>query len=84
MVRVENEATQGIGPHRIPPPQGLPADVKVAHKIGTLVGVYADAGIVFAPRPFVLVIMTKGARENEALEVLPKITQVIWEYENKD
>lgn len=62
-------------------PQGVPENVQVAHKIGTLVGVYADAGIVFAEEPFVLVIMTKNAREAEALEALPKITQVVWDFE---
>lgn len=62
-------------------PKGVPEGVRVAHKIGTLAGVYSDAGIVFAEEPFVLVIMSKDAREKEALEVLPKITQAVWEFE---
>lgn len=62
-------------------PKGVPEGVRVAHKIGTLTGIYSDAGIIFAEKPFVLVIMTKDALEKEALEVLPKITQVVWEFE---
>lgn len=64
-------------------PKGVPEGVRVAHKIGTLTGIYSDAGIIFAEKPFVLVIMTKDALEKEALEVIPKITQAIWEFETK-
>lgn len=62
-------------------PKGIPEGVQVAHKIGTLTGVYSDAGIIFAEEPFVLVIMSRDARESEALGVLPKITRVVWEFE---
>ncbi|OGV89825.1 hypothetical protein A2Z41_03575 [Microgenomates group bacterium RBG_19FT_COMBO_39_10] len=62
-------------------PQGVPGDIRVSHKIGTLTGVYSDAGIIFAEPPFVLVIMTEGARESEALEALPQITQIVWDFE---
>lgn len=73
-------------------PQGVPEGVRVAHKIGTLAGVYTDAGIIYAEEPFssegrkersdfILVIMTKDAQEKEALEVLPQITQAVWDFE---
>lgn len=65
-------------------PKGVPEGVRVAHKIGTLTGVYSDAGIIFADPPaggFVLVILSENARESEAIEVLPKITQAVWEFE---
>jgi beta-lactamase class A len=62
-------------------PQGVPEGVRVVHKIGTLVGVYSDAGIVYAEKPFVLVIMTKDAREGEALGAFPLITQIVWDFE---
>ncbi|HUS60050.1 MAG TPA: serine hydrolase [Nevskiaceae bacterium] len=62
-------------------PAGVPENIRVAHKIGTELGNYSDAGIVFADKPFVLVIITKNAREAEALEVLPQITQKVWEFE---
>lgn len=64
-------------------PAGLPTGTRVAHKIGTDIGTFSDAGIVFAKKPFVLVIMSKEAKESEAKEVLPKITEKVWEFENK-
>jgi beta-lactamase class A len=63
-------------------PAGLPVDTRVAHKIGKDIGTFSDGGIVFAQKPFVLVIMSKNARESEANEALPKITKIVWEFEN--
>lgn len=65
-------------------PAGVPTDIKVSHKVGTDSGVYADAGIIFSRNPYVLVIMTEGAFEKEALEVVPKMTKIIWEHENSN
>ncbi len=47
-------------------PAGLPPGVRVAHKTGEITGIRHDAGIVFAGRPFVLVVLTRGARSAEA------------------
>lgn len=55
-------------------PAGVPEGVRVVHKIGTDLGVYSDSGIVFADAPFVLVVMSKEAREVEAKEVIVEIT----------
>ncbi|MGB9637196.1 MAG: serine hydrolase [Microgenomates group bacterium] len=60
-------------------PAGVPKGIKVSHKIGTEVGVISDAGIVFAPRPFILVIMSQGANEIEAKKALPEITRKIYD-----
>jgi len=60
-------------------PAGVPEGIKVTHKIGTLTGVISDAGIVFAPKPFVLVIMSQDANEIEAKKALPEITKKIYE-----
>jgi len=65
-------------------PAGIPKEVRVAHKIGTEIGVFSDAGIVFSQKPFVLVIMSREAKESEAKEALPKIAKVIWEWEEKN
>lgn len=73
--------TETIFEERIP--AGVPENVRVSHKIGTEIGSYSDAGIIFAPKPFVLVIMSKNANELEAKEVLPKITKTVWEWEQK-
>jgi len=62
-------------------PAGVPENVRVVHKIGRDLGTFSDAGIVFAPHPFVLVVMSKEARASEAVKVLPKISRVVWEFE---
>ncbi len=64
-------------------PAGVPEEVRVAHKIGTDARTFSDAGIVFSERPFILVIMSQDALESEALEVLPKITRIVWGFEGR-
>lgn len=64
-------------------PAGVPKGTRVAHKVGTDIGVISDGGIVFGQQPFVLVIMSKDVLEAEAKEVLPKISSAVWEFENK-
>jgi len=59
-------------------PAGLPAGTKVAHKIGTEVGVISDAGIVFSQKPFILVVLSEGVLEKEAKEILPEIAEVVY------
>lgn len=56
-------------------------EVRVAHKYGREVHVVNDAGIIFAARPFVLVLMNDGAVESEADSVLPEIAKGIYEIE---
>jgi beta-lactamase class A len=51
-------------------PAGLPAGTRVAHKTGEITRIQHDAAIVYAPRPFVLVILTRGIenpKESKAL-----------------
>lgn len=62
-------------------PAGVPEGIRVVHKIGTEIGNFSDAGIVFSQKPFVLVVITKEARESEALEVIPQITEKVWGFE---
>ncbi len=64
-------------------PAGVPKDVKVAHKIGNETNSFSDAGIVFGSEPFILVIISKDALEKEALQVLPEITKIVWEFESR-
>lgn len=64
-------------------PAGVPEEIKVAHKVGTDIGVISDGGIVFAKKPYIVVIMSQDVLIAQAQEVLPKISQLVWEYENK-
>jgi beta-lactamase class A len=41
-------------------PAGLPAGTRVAHKTGEITKIQHDAAIVYAPKPFVLVVLTRG------------------------
>lgn len=60
-------------------PVGVPKEIRVSHKIGTEVGVINDAGIIFAPKPYILVIMSEEANEIEAKKALPEISKRIYE-----
>ena len=41
-------------------PAGVPPGTAVAHKTGNITRIYHDAAIVFAPRPYVLVLLVRG------------------------
>ena len=61
--------------------EGIPDNVRVAHKFGRELHVVNDAGIVFAEEPFVLVIMSKGVVEREADAILPDLARIVYEVE---
>jgi len=62
-------------------PAGVPEGVKVSHKIGNETGSYSDAGIVFSSKPFVLVVMSKNASEDQAPGVMAQIARIVFEAE---
>jgi beta-lactamase class A len=47
-------------------PAGLPPGTAVAHKTGSITRIHHDAGIVYAPRPYVLVILVRGLEDQKA------------------
>ncbi len=51
-------------------PAGLPAGTVVAHKTGEITKIHHDAAIVFAPRPFVLVVLVRGLEHKKASAAL--------------
>jgi beta-lactamase class A len=60
-------------------PAGLPPGMRVAHKTGEITAIRHDAAIVFAKRPFVLVVLTRGARSPEAgSELIAEITRQLY------
>jgi len=73
--------TKTIWEDRIP--AGVPKEVRVAHKIGTEVGVISDAGIVFAREPYILAILSEGVNEIEAQKALVQISAKIYELTQK-
>jgi len=64
-------------------PKYLPANVKVAHKTGSISKVEHDSGIVFLPdgRKYVLVVLSKELDDNEkGKETIAKISKLIYDY----
>ena len=60
-------------------PAGLPPGIPVAHKTGEITRIQHDAAIVYADRPFVLVILVRGlddAKQGSALAA--DITRVLY------
>lgn len=58
---------------------GVPEDVAVAHKTGTLAGAEHDGGIVYAEHPYVLVVMTEGLSEQEALGCMARVSAAVYD-----
>ncbi|MGA7615091.1 MAG: serine hydrolase [Thermoanaerobaculia bacterium] len=62
-------------------PAGLPKNVEVAHKTGSITAIYHDAAIVYPPdaSPYILVVMTHDAKSREiARKTVAKISRAIW------
>jgi beta-lactamase class A len=60
-------------------PAGLPPGTVVAHKTGEITKIHHDAAIVYAPRPFVLVILVRGIAEREKSSALmAEITRILY------
>ncbi|HVN09341.1 MAG TPA: serine hydrolase, partial [Patescibacteria group bacterium] len=60
-------------------PAGLPPGTVVAHKTGEITRIHHDAAIVYAPRPFVLVILVRGIeKKEESAGLMAKITRILY------
>lgn len=64
-------------------PAGVPFDVMVSHKATISRRVISDAGIVYGQSPYVLVMMSVRANENEVSKVFPEISKIVWEWSSK-
>jgi beta-lactamase class A len=64
-------------------PAGLPANVKVAHKTGSINGVQHDSGIIFLPggKKYVLVLLSKKlTNEKAAIAAMANVSKLIYEF----
>ncbi len=60
-------------------PAGVPAGTRIAHKTGEITKIHHDAAIVYAPRPFVLVILVRGlADTKDSAALMADITRMIY------
>jgi beta-lactamase class A len=61
-------------------PAGLPRGTRVAHKTGEISKIHHDAAIVFAPKPFVLVILVRGLAETkDSAALMADITRQLYQ-----
>ena len=61
-------------------PAGLPPNIPVAHKTGEITKIHHDAAIVYAPRPFVLVILVRGLADvKESSALMADITRTFYQ-----
>lgn len=59
-------------------PAGLPPGTRVAHKTGNITAIHHDAAIVDGPRPYVLVLLVRGLKDQrESGRVMAAITRAI-------
>lgn len=64
-------------------PAALPAGTRVAHKTGSITGVYHDAALVLprARKPYVLVVLTRGfEQEADAVAAVRKVSRLVWDH----
>jgi beta-lactamase class A len=60
-------------------PAGVPAKVAVAHKTGNITRIHHDAGIVYARRPYVLVVLVRGIEEQkQSAALIAKISKAVY------
>jgi beta-lactamase class A len=61
-------------------PAGVPAGTRVAHKTGELTKLHHDAAIVYAKRPFVLVILVRGMADfKDSSALMADITRQLYQ-----
>jgi beta-lactamase class A len=60
-------------------PGGVPPGIAVAHKTGTITRIHHDAAIVYAPRPYVLVVLVRGiAEEEKSATLIAEISRALY------
>lgn len=85
--RFWNYLEESIYEDRITP--GLPSEnIRLVHKVGTGDGVWEDGGFVIpkvssqSANPFVLVVVNKDIKMDEAKTAVPDIARLVWGYQS--
>jgi beta-lactamase class A len=61
-------------------PAGLPEGTPVAHKTGSITRINHDAGIVYAERPYTLVLLVRGIQEpKQSTALMAKLSRLVYE-----
>jgi beta-lactamase class A len=60
-------------------PAGLPAGTVVGHKTGSITKIHHDAGIVYGPKPYVLVVLVRGIQDQKvSAALIASISREVW------
>ena len=60
-------------------PSGLPKAIPVAHKTGNITRIHHDAGIVYARRPYVVVLLVRGIQsQKESGALMARLSKLIY------
>lgn len=61
-------------------PAGLPPGTPVGHKTGTITKIHHDAAIVYAPTPYVLVVLVRGIQdEKQSGSLIAQLSRTVWQ-----
>jgi beta-lactamase class A len=64
-------------------PAGVPPGTPVAHKTGNITRIHHDAGIVYGPKPYVLVVLVRGIEEQKvSAPLIAAISRAVWQQVN--
>jgi beta-lactamase class A len=64
-------------------PAGVPPGTPVAHKTGSISRTQHDAGVVYGPRPYTLVVLVRGIQDGkQAQALIAEISKVVWQSVN--
>ena len=65
-------------------PAGLPPGTPVAHKTGNITRIQHDAAVVFAKRPYVLVVLVRGIDdEKKSVALIAGISRIVYAAQNR-
>jgi beta-lactamase class A len=60
-------------------PAGVPPGTMVAHKTGNITKIHHDAGVVFADRPYVLVLLVRGIPEQkDSAALMASLSKIVY------
>lgn len=69
---------QQLSPDAIP--AGVAEGTVVAHKTGSITGIHHDAAIVFAPAPYVLVVLVRGLEDvHKSAALIAEVSRTVYE-----
>jgi beta-lactamase class A len=61
-------------------PAGIPAGTPVAHKTGSITRIHHDAGVVYGPRPYVLVLLVRGIQDQkQSAALMAALSNAVWD-----